>query len=110
MRIGKIVKSNTHIDYVCQVYSPGEIVDTEGRVMGAHQGLHLYTLGQRKGHGVASPREGMAYVVVGKDLPNNRLIVGWEQVNSPAVATSSLTTRPSIDPSVGSPGKPETST
>lgn len=24
--IGKIVKSNTHIDYVCQVYGPGEIV------------------------------------------------------------------------------------
>ncbi len=26
MRIGKIVKSNTHVDYVCQVYGPGEIV------------------------------------------------------------------------------------
>jgi hypothetical protein len=25
MRIGKIVKSNTHVDYVCQVYAPGEI-------------------------------------------------------------------------------------
>jgi hypothetical protein len=25
MRIGKIVKSNTHVDYVCQVYGPGEI-------------------------------------------------------------------------------------
>lgn len=24
--IGKIVKSNTHIDYVCQIYGPGEIV------------------------------------------------------------------------------------
>ena len=62
--------------------SPGEIVDTEGRVMGGHQGLHLYTLGQRKGHGVASPREGMAYVVVGKDLANNRLIVGWDTPDS----------------------------
>jgi hypothetical protein len=27
MRIGKIVKSNTHVDYVCQVYGPGEILD-----------------------------------------------------------------------------------
>jgi hypothetical protein len=27
MRIGKIVKSNTHVDYVCQVYGPGEIVE-----------------------------------------------------------------------------------
>jgi tRNA-specific 2-thiouridylase len=58
---------------------PGEIVDTTGRVLGTHCGLHLHTLGQRKGHGVASPREGMAYVVIGKDLANNRLIVGWDQ-------------------------------
>jgi tRNA-specific 2-thiouridylase len=58
--------------------SPGEIVDTAGRVLGEHCGLHLYTLGQRKGHGVASPREGMAYVVVGKDPGKNRLIVGWD--------------------------------
>ena len=27
MRIGKIVKSNTHVDYVCQVFSVGEIVE-----------------------------------------------------------------------------------
>ncbi len=59
--------------------SPGEIVDAEGHVLGRHQGLHLYTLGQRKGHGVASPRAGMAYVVVGKDVEGNRLIVGWDR-------------------------------
>lgn len=64
---------------------PGDIVDTEGKICGRHQGLHLYTLGQRKGHGVASPREGMAYVVVGKDLANNRLIVGWDQQDSPGL-------------------------
>lgn len=27
MRVGKIVKSNTHVDYVCQVFSVGEIVE-----------------------------------------------------------------------------------
>ncbi len=58
--------------------SPGEVVDSDGRVLGEHRGLHLYTLGQRKGHGIASPREGMAYVVVGKDPAKNRLIVGWD--------------------------------
>ncbi len=58
---------------------PGEIVDTEGRVRGRHRGLHLYTLGQRKGHGVASPREGVAYVVVGKDQEQNQLIVGYDE-------------------------------
>jgi len=59
--------------------SPGEIVDLDGKVMGKHDGLHLYTLGQRKGHGVASPRSGMAYVVVGKNAEKNELIVGWDE-------------------------------
>jgi len=67
---------------------PGEIVDTTGKVLGIHRGLHLYTLGQRKGHGVASPREGMAYVVVGKDVANNRLIVGWDQPGEGALYVS----------------------
>ena len=57
---------------------PGKIVNTEGKVMGKHNGLHLFTMGQRKGHGVASPREGIAYVVVGKDIKKNLLIVGYE--------------------------------
>jgi tRNA-specific 2-thiouridylase len=68
--------------------SPGDIVDTEGKLRGSHQGLHLYTLGQRKGHGVASPREGMAYVVVGKDQENNRLIVGWDTQDSTGLYAS----------------------
>ncbi len=68
--------------------NPGEIVDVKGRVMGEHRGLHLYTLGQRKGHGVASPREGMAYVVVGKDLESNRLVVGWDESESPGLYAS----------------------
>jgi tRNA-uridine 2-sulfurtransferase len=67
---------------------PGEIRDTSGRILGMHQGLHLYTLGQRKGHGVASPREGMAYVVVGKDLAKNQLIVGWDDVSSDGLYAS----------------------
>jgi len=62
--------------------APGEIVDVSGKILGEHRGLHLYTLGQRKGHGVASPREGMAYVVVGKDPANNRLLVGWDTPGS----------------------------
>jgi tRNA-specific 2-thiouridylase len=62
--------------------SPGEIVDPSGKVMGEHRGLHLYTLGQRKGHGVASPRDGMPYVVVGKNQAKNQLIVGWDMPDS----------------------------
>ncbi len=58
---------------------PGEILDLEGRVMGGHRGLHFYTIGQRKGHGVASPKEGMAYVVVGKRPAENQLVIGWDR-------------------------------
>jgi tRNA-specific 2-thiouridylase len=68
--------------------NPGEIVDVQGKVLGRHDGLHLYTLGQRKGHGVASPREGMAYVVVGKDLTQNRLVVGWDVQDTPGLYTN----------------------
>ncbi len=56
--------------------------------MGEHRGLHLYTLGQRKGHGVASPREGMAYVVVAKDIESNRLVVGWDESDTPGLYTA----------------------
>jgi len=71
--------------------SPGEIVDVSGKVLGQHHGLHLYTLGQRKGHGVASPREGMAYVVVGKDAATNRLMVGWDMPDADGLYTSECT-------------------
>lgn len=58
---------------------PGDIVTPEGKVVGQHRGLHLYTLGQRKGHGVASPKTGVAYVVVRKDFETNQLMVGYDQ-------------------------------
>jgi tRNA-specific 2-thiouridylase len=78
--LGQVKMSDFLSHYVAD--SPGEIVDVDGKVMGTHRGLHLYTLGQRKGHGVASPRDGMAYVVVGKDVAKNRLIVGWDSPES----------------------------
>jgi len=58
--------------------NPGDIVNLQGKKLGRHDGLHLFTMGQRKGHRIASPREGIAYVVVGKDLKKNRLILGYE--------------------------------
>lgn len=69
--------------------NPGDIVDLQGRVLGRHNGLHLFTMGQRKGHHVASPREGVAYVVVGKDLKNNRLVLGYEGMDTPGLYTRS---------------------
>lgn len=74
--IGNIRMSDFLTHYVKD--APGEIVDLSGNVLGTHRGLHLFTLGQRKGHGVASPREGMAYVVVRKEQETKRLVVAYE--------------------------------
>lgn len=67
---------------------PGEIVDVDGKVMGEHRGLHFYTIGQRKGHGVASPRDGMAYVVVGKRAAENQLVIGWDSEDTEGLYTT----------------------
>lgn len=53
--------------------TPGEIVHSDGRVLGEHQGLVGYTIGQRKGLGVAA---GARVYVSDIDLTNNRLVVG----------------------------------
>ncbi len=52
---------------------PGDIVDTRGRVLGSHQGLPLYTVGQRKGLGIAA---GRPLYVVALDTEHNQLVVG----------------------------------
>ncbi len=56
---------------------PGDIVDTDGRTVGRHDGLMYYTLGQRRGLGIGGV-PGMPenrWYVIGKDLPRNRLLV-----------------------------------
>ena len=83
--LGQVKMSDFLRHYVAD--APGEIVDITGKVLGVHRGLHLHTLGQRKGHGVASPRDNMAYVVVGKDIARNRLIVGWDVPDSEGLYT-----------------------
>lgn len=55
---------------------PGEIVDSAGRVLGNHQGLPLYTIGQRRGLGLAASER---LYVVALDPHNNRVIVGPEE-------------------------------
>ncbi|MEO0416491.1 MAG: tRNA methyl transferase PRC-barrel domain-containing protein, partial [Verrucomicrobiota bacterium] len=63
--------------------SSGEIVNLEGKVVGEHRGLHLYTLGQRKGLGVASNTYGKAYVVVEKRPQENQLVVAFDEPDTP---------------------------
>jgi tRNA-specific 2-thiouridylase len=53
--------------------SAGEIATTEGDVIGEHGGLHRYTIGQRRGIGIAAPDP---LYVVKIDVPHNQLVVG----------------------------------
>ncbi|AKH19765.1 tRNA 2-thiouridine(34) synthase MnmA [Sedimenticola thiotaurini] len=56
---------------------PGQMVTPEGTVIGEHQGLMYYTLGQRKGLGIGGRADGDAdpWFVVDKEIASNRLIV-----------------------------------
>lgn len=59
-----------------EMLQPGEILTREGRAVGTHTGLANYTIGQRKGLGLASP---VPLYVLGKDSTTNSLIVGTQE-------------------------------
>ncbi|WDT92907.1 tRNA 2-thiouridine(34) synthase MnmA [Thermoleophilum album] len=54
----------------------GEIVDSAGRVVGEHEGHQLYTVGQRRGLGLAA---GEPLYVLAKDARHNRVVVGGRE-------------------------------
>jgi tRNA-uridine 2-sulfurtransferase len=56
--------------------NPGEIRTPEGKIVGRHQGLSFYTIGQRQGLRIGGRREGDGepWYVAAKDLRGNRLI------------------------------------
>jgi tRNA-specific 2-thiouridylase len=51
----------------------GEIVNLQGQVLGYHEGIEFYTIGQRKGLGISSSKP---LYVIELDAANNRVIVG----------------------------------
>ena len=51
----------------------GEIVDLQGKVLGQHDGIEFYTIGQRKGLGISAPKP---LYVIKLDPETNRVIVG----------------------------------
>jgi len=53
----------------------GPIKDSQGNTLGDHQGLHFYTIGQRKGINLSAG----PYFVIDKDIKNNILIVSKNQ-------------------------------
>ncbi len=76
--------------------SPGEMVTPEGEVVGEHQGLMFYTIGQRQGLGIGGGHgsDNRPWYVAAKDLERNRLIVvqGGDHplLHHPALALADL--------------------
>lgn len=68
---------------------PGEIKSLDGKVLGKHDGLMYYTLGQRKGLGIGGIGTGEPWFVVDKDLNKNILYVAQGE-NNPVAFTYGL--------------------
>ena len=56
-----------------QICQPGQVVDTAGEVLGEHAGIYKYTIGQRRGLGIAL---GEPAYVVRLDVQENRVVLG----------------------------------
>lgn len=69
---------------------PGNIVNSEGKVLGKHRGLHRYTTGQRRGIGVPSNTDNEAYVVTQLDMERNELVVAFDRADSPGLYTQEV--------------------
>lgn len=73
----------------------GEIVDTQGNVLGEHDGIHRYTIGQRRGIGIAATEP---LYVVELDAVKNQVIVGQRTLVTQAECTVQRVNWVSMDP------------
>jgi len=55
---------------------PGNFVDTKGNILGQHKGIYYYTVGQRKGLGIASNKP---LYVVDVDIEKNEVVIGDDE-------------------------------
>ena len=73
------IPNNDYKDFISRradnvdALKPGEIVDTAGKILGRHNGVANYTIGQRKGLGIAAE---CPLYVVRLDVENHQVIVG----------------------------------
>jgi tRNA-specific 2-thiouridylase len=71
------VTEGTHGEWIdlrsFETQGAGDVVDTEGNVLGQHRGIHHYTIGQRKGLGIAV---GHPIFITKIDAEHNRIVVG----------------------------------
>ena len=74
------IKDNDYVSFIenwCgKKFESGDFVDTSGKIIAKHKGIIAYTIGQRKGLGIASTEP---YYVIDKDIVNNRVIIGREK-------------------------------
>jgi len=76
-------------EHAPQSVQPGPILDTAGREIGRHQGLPYYTVGQRRGLGIAAPE---ALYVLRLDVESNALIAGTaEELGQGALVADDVT-------------------
>jgi tRNA-specific 2-thiouridylase len=68
----------------------GELVHIGGKKLGTHKGVHNFTVGQRRGTGVASPNDGERMYVVDVDAASARVTLGPRE----ALATQTVRARP----------------
>lgn len=84
------IPDNDYRSFIAQhiPIKPGDITDIEGKVLGKHNGLARYTIGQRQGLGLASNER---LYVLRLDTANNRLVVGTrDQLLSNRLLASNL--------------------
>lgn len=75
---------------------PGDIVDESGNVVGRHNGVLLYTLGERHGFEITTKgTDDQPYYVVGKDIKNNTLMVSHNP-NNVSGKSQSITLRDTL--------------
>jgi tRNA-specific 2-thiouridylase len=71
------VNTESYADFLSQYgnlsFPPGPILGLNGDLLGHHQGLHRYTIGQRRGIGIPGPEP---YYVVAMDMKENILVIG----------------------------------
>jgi tRNA-uridine 2-sulfurtransferase len=70
---GKTLSTTAMLEDLKGAVRSGEIVSHEGAVLGKHRGIHQFTVGQRKGLGVAV---GEPLYVIQTDVATNRVVVG----------------------------------
>lgn len=83
----------------------GNVVDENGNSIGTHNGVLLYTLGERHGFTItAKGTHDAPYYVVGKDIPNNTIIVSQKELvsnNSQDIALIDCVWRKELSPELG---------